>query len=203
MLGRFDESRRILAENRAELADRGGGLLLGNVTGIDSVAVALLAGEPAEAARLSEEGCRLLEQIAFEPFLALATGMRARALYAFDRLDDADTWARRAAELSSEDVLVQMFWRQAAAKVLARRGQHAEACRIAREAAAVCEDTDLLDAKGDVFADLAEVHLLAGKPGEATAALQRALGCFERKGNLVSAQRARARLTALRDSPSG
>lgn len=36
--------------------------------------------------------------------------------------------------------------------------------------------------------------LLGGKPTEAAGALRQALACFERKGNLVSAERARERL---------
>ena len=37
MLGRFDEARAILAEARAELAERGGGILLANITAFESV----------------------------------------------------------------------------------------------------------------------------------------------------------------------
>ena len=40
--------------------------------------------------------------------------------------------------------------------------------------------------------------LLAGEPDEAAAALEQALARYERKGNLVSAQRAQARLAELR-----
>jgi hypothetical protein len=37
MLGRFDEARALHAELRTELAERGGGILLGILTGLDSV----------------------------------------------------------------------------------------------------------------------------------------------------------------------
>jgi hypothetical protein len=43
------------------------------------------------------------------------------------------------------------------AKVLARRGEHAEADRLAREAVALSDETDQLDTQGDAYADLAEV----------------------------------------------
>jgi tetratricopeptide (TPR) repeat protein len=101
---------------------------------------------------------------------------------------------------ASDDAFTQMLWRQAKAKVLARRGEHAEAERLAHEAVAVGEETDFLDAQGDAYADLAEVLLLAGKPDEAAAALDQALGRYERKGNLVSTQRAQTRLAELRDA---
>jgi hypothetical protein len=58
----------------------------------------------------------------------------------------------------------------------------------------VCERTDMLDAQGDVYADLAEVLSLDGRASEAAAALKQALDCYERKGNRVSAERARARM---------
>ena len=52
----------------------------------------------------------------------------ARALYELNQLEDADSWAEHSAKLGgSDDVLTQMLWRQAKAKVLARRGEHADA----------------------------------------------------------------------------
>jgi len=54
--------------------------------------------------------------------------------------------------------------------------------------------------QGDVYADLAEVLSLAGRPREAADVLGQALGCYRRKGNLVSEQRARTRLAELLDA---
>jgi tetratricopeptide (TPR) repeat protein len=201
MLGRFDEARAILAEARAELAERGWGIQLAVTVCHAAVDVELLAGDPAAAAELGEEGCRLLEELGERSFLSTAAGKLGQALYALDRLEEADAWAGRAAELgASDDVFTQMLWRQVRAKVLARRSEHAEAERLAREAVALGEKTDMIDAQGDAYADLAEVLLLAGKADEAAAALEHALARYERKGNLVSAQRVRTRLAALQDA---
>jgi tetratricopeptide (TPR) repeat protein len=118
-------------------------------------------------------------------------------------LEEADAWAGRAAELgASDDALTQMLWRQVSAKVLARRGEHVEAEQLAREAVAVGQETDMIDAQGDTHADLAEVLLLAGKPDEAATALEQALARYERKGNLVSTQRAQTRLAELQAAAS-
>jgi tetratricopeptide (TPR) repeat protein len=131
----------------------------------------------------------------------LAAGNLAQALYALDRLEEADAWAGRAAGLgASDDAWKEMLWRQVRAKVLARCGEHAEAERLAREAVAICEETEMLDAQGDVYADLAEVLLLAGKPDDAAAGLEQALERYERKGNRVSAQRTQTRLAELQHS---
>jgi class 3 adenylate cyclase/tetratricopeptide (TPR) repeat protein len=202
MLGRFDEARALLAEARAVLAERGGGILLATTTGMISVNVELLAGDPAVAAELGAEGCRLLDELGEQSQLSTAAGLLAQALYALDRLDEADAWAGRAAELgASDDAYTQILWRQVRAKVLARRGEHAEAERFAREAVAICEETDMLDQQGDVYADLGEVLSLAGRPKEAAEALEQALARYERKGNVVMAGRTRERLAAVAPVP--
>jgi tetratricopeptide (TPR) repeat protein len=200
-LGRFDEARTILAVTRAELAERGAGVLLANITAFESVWVELWAGEPTAAAEFGAEGWRLYLELGEQSFLPLAAGNLARALYALDRLDEANAWAGRAAELSArDDAWKEMLWRQVRAKVLARRGEYADAELLAREAVAICDETDMLDAQGDVYADLAEVLILTGKPDEAAAALEQALERYERKGNLVSTQRAQTRLAELHDA---
>jgi tetratricopeptide (TPR) repeat protein len=203
MLGRFDEARAILAEARAELADRGGGISLGILTGIDSVLVELLAGDPTAAVELGEEACRLLDELGERGFLSTVAGNLALAMYAADRLEEADAWAGRAAELGeSEDRATQMLWRQARAKVLARRGEDEQAERLAREAVAIGEATDNLDHQGDTYVDLGEVLRLVGRPDEAAAALEQALARYHRKGNLVSTQRVQTQLAELKDAAS-
>jgi class 3 adenylate cyclase/thioredoxin-like negative regulator of GroEL len=200
MLGRFDEGRPLLAEIRAELAERGGGIRLAVTTGVESVDFELLAGQPTAAAELGAEGCRLLEELGDKSYLSTAAGNLARALVELHRLEEADGWADRAAEVgSSDDAITQLLWRQVKAKVLARRGENAEAERMAHEAVAIGEGTDQPNAQGDAYADLADVLLLGGKPDEAAAALQQALERYVRKGNLVSTKRAQIRLAELRD----
>jgi tetratricopeptide (TPR) repeat protein len=200
MLGRFDEARALLADIEKGLADRGGGVALATTTAMASVDIELLAGDPAAAAELGEAGCKLLDELGEQNFLSTAAGTLAQALYALDRLEEADTWAGRGAELgASDDAITQMLWRQVRAKVLARRGELAEAERLARAAIAIGEETDMINAQGEAYADLAEVLAIAGS-SEAAGALQQALDRFERKGNLVSTRRAQARLAELQDA---
>ncbi len=121
--------------------------------------------------------------------------MLAQALYALGRLDEADACAVRAAELgASDDAITLMLSLQVRAKVCARRGEHAEAEQLAREAMAIGDRTDLIDSQGDAYGDLAEVLVLGGKRAEAERALEQALARYTRKGNLVSAERAQASL---------
>jgi tetratricopeptide (TPR) repeat protein len=202
MLGRFDEARAILTQARAELAERGGGILLANITAFESVWVELWGGDPAAAAEFGAEGFRLHEQLGNPGFLGAAAGSLAQALYALDRLDEADDWTVRSEELGpSDDASKEMIWRRVRAKVLARRGEHADAERLALEAVAICEETERLDEQADVYADLAEVLLLAGRVEEAAEALKQALARYERKGNVVMAARTHSRLTSREAKP--
>jgi class 3 adenylate cyclase/tetratricopeptide (TPR) repeat protein len=195
MVGRFAEARVILSETRADLAKRGRHLEVALFTAEQSLDVELLAGDPATAAELGAEGCRQLEQLAEHSFQSTTAANVARALYELGRLEQADEWADRAMQLTASDAAAtQMSWRQVKAKVLARRGEHAEAEQLARDAVAIAAETDCLNAQGDTNADLAEVLQLTGKAGEAKAALERALQRYERKENLVMARRMRDRL---------
>jgi class 3 adenylate cyclase/tetratricopeptide (TPR) repeat protein len=196
--GRFDDARTLLSGTRAELADRGASILLGGVTAIESNMVEQLAGDADAAAEFGAEGCRILELLGDEAFLSSAASWLAQALYRLDRLDEADSWASRAADLgASDDVFNQMNWRPVKAKVLARRGDRQDAERLAREAVAIAETTDDPNGQGDVYADLAEVLELGGRPTEAREALEQALQRYEGKGNVVSAARVRRRLREL------
>jgi tetratricopeptide (TPR) repeat protein len=131
--------------------------------------------------------------------LADAAGHMAFAVLELDRLEEADAWAGRAAALgASVEAEKEMLWRRVRASVLARRGQHVEAERLAREAAVICDGTEMLNEQGNVYADLGEVLLRAGKPAEAAAALEQAEERYRRKGNVVSARRVGERLTGLR-----
>ena len=146
----------MLTEARAELAERGGGIQLAVMTGIETGEFELLAGDPAAAAEIGAEGCRVLEEQGDKSLLSTAAGNLARALYALDRLDEADAWAGRAAEVGgSQDAFTQMLWRQVRAKVLARGGENVEAERLAGEAVEIAEGTDFLNGQGDAKADLA------------------------------------------------
>jgi hypothetical protein len=120
----------------------------------------------------------------------------AQALLGLDRADEAERWLERGRETAaSEERLPQMLWHQVRGKVLARRGELEEGERFAREAVAVAEETDMLNAHADALIDLAEVLALAGQDGRGE--LEQALALYELKGNLVMAERTRSRLAEL------
>ncbi len=195
-LGRFEEAREILAQARTELTEQGVQMRVANTLGHDSVYVELLAGNPAGAVEFGEEGCRIYEELGEQGFYSTAAGLLAQAFCELGELDKADAWADRAAELgASDDAITQMLWRQVRAKVLARRGEHAEAQRLAREAIEIGEKTDMLEQKADALFDLGDVLELAGE--DPRAEFEQALERYERKGIVVMAERVRERLGSL------
>ena len=200
MLGRFDEARALAIAARVALTDRGGGIPLAFANAHLFSAVELLAGDPPAAVGFGAEGCRLFEATGEKGYLSTAAGFLAQALYANGQLDDALEWAEQAEELGAQsDKLTQMLSRQAKAKVLARRGEQAEAIRLAHEAVTLGAATDYLNGRADAFVDLADVLQLCGRPQDARPVLEQAWSFYDRKGNVVMADRVRARLV---ESPS-
>jgi class 3 adenylate cyclase/tetratricopeptide (TPR) repeat protein len=199
MLGRSEEARALLAELRTELAERGGAkAVLAAVDGY-GLEVELLAGDPVAAAAEGEESCRMREELGRWAELSTAAGGLALVYCELDRLGDAERWAARAAELGTdEDAVTQMLWRQARARVLARRGEHAEAERLARRAIEIAETTEDLNSKAEARADLGEVLAIAGRPEDAADVVEEALARFEAKENVVRAKEMRDRLARLR-----
>ncbi|MGN6380695.1 MAG: AAA family ATPase [Gaiellales bacterium] len=198
MLGRAAEARELIDGVRERLRDQGATVAYSLITGQVAASIALLAGEPARAVELGYEGRRILEQHAERTWLSTVVGMLAGALYLCDRLDEADAEAGYAAELgSSDDRLTQMLWRQARAKVYARRGRAEEAVRLAREAVAIGEQMDDLNDLGSAYVSLADVLVLTGAPGQAAGPLTRAVELYAQKGNVVSRDRALEELARL------
>ena len=111
------------------------------------------------------------------------------------RTPQAEECASRALNLgASDDALTQTLSRQVRAKVMANRGRQAEAEQLAGEAVRLASATDLLNVQADAYSDFADVLSFAGKTEEAAAALGQALKRYTRKGNIVMAERTRARL---------
>jgi tetratricopeptide (TPR) repeat protein len=203
MLTRFEEARAILAEQRTVQAERGRSIDLAGTLGFDTVGLELLAGDYAAAVRFGLEGCRLYEELGERSYLSGAAGLLGQAYYGLGDLDHAESWAGRSRELgASDDLLAQMLWRQVQAKVLARRGAGAEAERLAREAVAIAEQTDMLDFQALAYADLGEVLELVDRVEDAAEAFEQALARFKEKENIAQSTRVRVRLDALRAAPA-
>jgi Flp pilus assembly protein TadD len=196
MDGRFDESRRLLEQARAVADDLGrpawaGGILLGKG------AVELIAGDAAQAERVLREGREEFLRVGEKGVLSTLSANLALTVCLQGRFDEAEPFIEESREFAStEDIASQLGWRLAKAMVLADRGELAEAELLAREAVALAMGGDALDDQGEALSALAQVLVAAGRSEEAGALLHEAIDRYERKGNVVSAGRARERLAA-------
>jgi ATP/maltotriose-dependent transcriptional regulator MalT len=191
MRGDFEVARALSARSRAVLEELGRpiGVAVARMT---TGEVELLAGD-AEAAEIEfRAGVETLRAVGERGTLSTVAAYLAEALHLRNEDDEADRYTEVSEEASfPDDVLSQVLWRNARAKIQCRRGELDSAERLAREAAALTERTDDLTMAGSAFATLATVLRAAGHTAEATAASRRAVELFERKGHVVAAEAAR------------
>jgi class 3 adenylate cyclase/tetratricopeptide (TPR) repeat protein len=204
MQGRFEEARARFDSVRTVYEELGSRNLLGSLLSHHVGPAELLAGDPARAAELEIAGFETLTALGDRGFASTAAVNVARALLELGRDDEAVDWARKGQEMTTEDDLAtQGPARGVLALVAARRGEFEAAERLAREATATMDETDMLAQVADAHADLADVLVAADSTEEAKLEFQRALELYERKGHLVGAGKMRVRLAELASSEAG
>ena len=136
MIGDFERARRLCDESLQRSLELGQRLEAASSMG--STHVELIAGEAATAADLAVAGCRRLEELGERGWLSTLACHAAEALYLLGRDDDAWSFTDTAAAAGAEDdIITQMLLRQVRGKILARRGELAEAQRLLGEALAL------------------------------------------------------------------
>jgi class 3 adenylate cyclase/tetratricopeptide (TPR) repeat protein len=194
MVGRFDEVWEVEKRWRGLMRELGRDLGLGASSNCVWEAC-WLAKDWDRAEGALREGYKILERKGEKGYLSSVAANLGDTLYEKGRLDDAYEHSVTAERVGAEDdPATQMAWRTVRAKVLATRGETAQAEELAREAEEIAASTEFLNLRAWVLLGLADVLNMAGKEDEATDAVERALGMYERKGNLVGAERARALL---------
>jgi ATP/maltotriose-dependent transcriptional regulator MalT len=197
MRGNVEESRALYRKSRASLEELGWTFLAAQ-TSFDSGPVEMLAGDLETAEAELRRDYETLDRMGETNYISTTAALLSEVLYRQGDLDGADEYTRISEELAAaDDVSSQFRWRGVRAKVLATRGQAAEAEKLAREAVAVIQPSDDPNSHGDALIDLAEVLRIAGRPAEAAEAARDALALFEAKGNTVSAALARATVQEL------
>jgi tetratricopeptide (TPR) repeat protein len=198
MRGEFEQARALLAAARERMQELGQQLLLAGQA-MEACDIELDAGNLAAAAEIALAGCARLEELGERGWLSTLAGQAAQVLYEVDRTDEAWHWTEVAEQAGAEDdAITQMLILEVRAKLLARRGDHAEAERLAREAVALSNATDMLAEQGNALVDLAEVLTLAGRREEAAEALAEAERLFVEKGYVVAVGRTQSLLEDLR-----
>jgi class 3 adenylate cyclase/tetratricopeptide (TPR) repeat protein len=189
MRGNFELARRLIAEGRDRANELGHGLVAAGIS-MQEEEVELLADNPVGAAEAGLTGVSELAQLGEQGWLSTVAGHAAEALYRLGHDEESWRLTEQADEAGApDDVITQMLILQVRAKILARRGEHAEAERLAREAVAWGEPTDALDVKASSYRDLAIVLAAAGKRDEALEALTKGQDLYGQKGHTVGVAR--------------
>jgi predicted ATPase len=197
MRGDVDTARELLAEGRRTIEDSGL-TLWAALNAQETYLVEHLAGTPGAASETLRASFTTLDEGGERAYLSSIAGFLAHALLAEGKLDEAEGFSRESEQAAGpDDVLSQVLWRTARAKILARRGEPEAAEALAREAVGIGEPTDLLGTRADALVDLAEVLVLAGRREDARAALDDASELYEQKRNRTALARAHARAREL------
>jgi ATP/maltotriose-dependent transcriptional regulator MalT len=142
-----------------------------------------LAGNLDEAARLSREGYQAMAAIGDRSFASTIAVNLGEILIDLGQDDEAWRFGAIARDTSSsDDVVSQAGGRAVQARVLSRRGEHAAAEGLAREAADIMSNTDYFDQHAGVLVHLAHVLREADKGEDALVAAREALSLYELKG---------------------
>ncbi len=186
MRGDFPLARTLLAEGMRTI-EQLGLTVWAAVNAQEAYLVEALAGKPEAAVGTLFESFDTLDQGGERAYLSSIAGYLAHALLAEGRDDEALRFSRESEDAAApDDVLSQVLWRTARAKLRARQGLLGEAEALTREAVRLSEPSDLLGARADALADLADVLELVGSRDEALASLREAARLYESKGNLTA-----------------
>jgi class 3 adenylate cyclase/tetratricopeptide (TPR) repeat protein len=196
MLGNFQEARETHLRSRETLQDLGVLYYAYNAAwGLGSVE--MLAGDPVAAERAFRTGFDTAQRPGNAYLWDPLTAYLAQAVCAQGRFDEVLAIVADASKDTGESVRAGLFLRSAKAKALAGIGDLDQAQELVGKAIVLAAETESIDLQGDIQMDAAEVLIVAGRTGEARAALENASSLYERKGNVVSGDRARATLEGL------
>jgi class 3 adenylate cyclase len=202
MRGDFERARLLYCRSRASLEEFGY-LLPAALTSLASSVIELLAGDLTAAESELRTDYQRLEEMGERNYISTTAGLLADILYRQGRFDESAEFAGTCEHLASpDDVASQFLWRCVRGKLRARQGAIDEAESLLSTATALIETSDQLDLQGNGLLDFAEVRELAGHPADAAALSEQAVILFERKGNVVSALRARQLAERLRLTPA-
>jgi DNA-binding SARP family transcriptional activator/tetratricopeptide (TPR) repeat protein len=198
MQGEAEEARHLVERSLAIYEELGLSLRLAATLVTYGAQVYHLAGDLAAAERELRRALGLLESIGEKGVRSVAAALLAYTLYEGGRYSQAERYVEMGERLAGEDDYVSNTkLRSVRAKILARRGEIEAGKAAVDEAVRMVDATDDLDSRGDAWLDRAEVFWLIGQPKEAASSLERAIELLKRKGNVVLAGRARARLNQL------
>ncbi len=187
--GRAAAGRQLIDSARRTLTELGMRHALLEVEQFAGI-VELVADDAAAAEPHLRRAYNGFRRMGLDADTAETAALLARACLALDRDAEADELCAVGERLAGHAFKAAIAWRTVRAQLLARRGDHDEARRVAEEAVAVAERTDALVDHGDACLALATVLGAAGDVAGARAAAERAVELYERKGAAALAEKA-------------
>jgi ATP/maltotriose-dependent transcriptional regulator MalT len=186
MRGDFDQARELITSARSILQEVELSVWVAGPLTQMAGWIELLAGDFQAAERHLRWGTQRLNEIGELSWLSTVTAILAEAVYAQDRLDEAEELLGTTKEnAGSEDSYSQVLLHSIRAKVLSRRGQSVAAEREARAALAMGSATDFLFLQAFTLTGLAEILRRAEMLQDANECLVQALRLCEQKAYLV------------------
>ncbi len=149
--------------------------------------IAMLANDPATAEKHLRLEYGSLYRMGERRVLATTAAKLARAIamQGQSRYDEAIRLIAISREAAAgEDLSAQAVSQGLLARILADSGRHRGAEELARSAAAIAAQTDLLNERADILLDLAHVLAALGQVTEARTTAAQAVDLYQRKGNL-------------------
>jgi tetratricopeptide (TPR) repeat protein len=196
MQGDFAGGRELLQKAKRAAEDLGDRIAFAVTDGHFGGPLEMLAGNYETAVTLMRTSYEQLTATGDRAFASTVAAWLAAAL--METGDDGEAWrfATIAREsTASDDLSSQVDGRRVQARLQSRRGDHAAAEALARQAVSMASASDYLEHQANALFDLAHVLHEAGRDAEALEAARAALELYERKGIIPSAGRARDLIT--------
>ena len=186
MEGRFEDARKLYGDSIA-VYEEFGLRFRRAVRCILGAQIEGLAGDLVAAEHELRVGYAMLEEMGERAVRSTVAGFLADVLALGEHDAEADRFIAITRDTAAEsDVVPQVLWRRASARTAARRGEHATAEELCRAAGALADATDFPDLRAGTLVALGDVLGRAGRPEDATAALEAARTLYEQKGNIAA-----------------
>ena len=191
MLGQFDDARALFLRARRVLAERMRVrrplMLLARSSGT----VELLAGDLASGERELRGALQMGLDMGERDYLSQIAAELSQVLSAEGRLDEAEQLATLSAQHASAEGVARALFHAAQARVSAGRGHISDGEQLASEAVRLSPPA-MPNLRADLLVGWAEVLRARGDRNSADSVVREAIQLYERKGNVVSAARARS-----------
>jgi predicted ATPase/DNA-binding SARP family transcriptional activator len=194
MQGRIEEAERLIDEARQVMHELGGWLWIHSW---HVAFISIVVADPAAAEAEIRPAYEALKRVGEKSHFTTMANSLAAVVFEQGRFDEAGELARECEEANrANDVYSRIAAPTIQARILAEKGELDEAQRVADEAVALAADSDLYVAHGDALMAQAAVLELRGRRETAAGIRNEALQLYERKGDQVSAARAKRLFSA-------